>query len=193
MQDSEHYREQGHPQKYSYPPSAGDGQLSPSELHRATPSYAAVLPDSAALLAPSPSPGGVSEYPRKGSFGGSSGSSTAYDEKDTSGESAKHSPTFDLPQPPAVPRQPQTGGWQPGHVTRGSIALLAAAEGKIPKKEGLKMWRSDEHHGTFTAGGRRKTCFRCCCCTLVLAIIVIIGVIAAFLLWVSLGTLRRVV
>jgi hypothetical protein len=91
--------------------------------------------------------------------------------------------------PPAVPRIRPTSGWQPGHATRGSVALQAAAEGKIPKKEGLKMWRSDEHHGTFTAGGKRRTCMRCCCCTIVLALIIIVGVVASFLLWVRLASL----
>lgn len=95
--------------------------------------------------------------------------------------------------PPAVPRFPNANGghgrpssqFTPGHISRGSIALQAAAEGKIPKKEGLKMWRSDEHHGTFTRGGRAKTCLRCTCCTVICAFILIVGVCAAFLLWVS--------
>ncbi|KAL7007024.1 hypothetical protein EMMF5_003250 [Cystobasidiomycetes sp. EMM_F5] len=94
--------------------------------------------------------------------------------------------------PPAVPRFPNANGghgrpssqFTPGHISRGSIALQAAAEGKIPKKEGLKMWRSDEHHGTFTRGGRAKTCLRCTCCTVICAFILIVGVCAAFLLWV---------
>ena len=180
QQDSEHHRQdmhQGYSDEYNYPPNTAQGEQ-PGEQRglAAMPTYAVVPPDSAGL-----SPGGLAEYPRKGSYGGSSSSSTAYDEKDTSGEYAKQSPTFDLTPPPPRP----ASGWQPGHVTRGSVALLAAAEGKIPKKEGLKMWRSDEHHGVFTAGGRGKTCFRCCCCTIVLAIIIVIGVVASFLLWVS--------
>lgn len=89
--------------------------------------------------------------------------------------------------PPAIPRTPTSDNpnFKPGHISRGSVALLAAAEGKIPKKEGLKMWRTEEHHGTFTAGGKRRTALRCCCCTLIFAFILIVGIIAAFLLWVS--------
>lgn len=101
----------------------------------------------------------------------------------------------DLPAP--IPRHPEgrnnnnaatgrpSSNFSPGHFSRGSVALLAAAEGKIPKKEGLKMWRKDEHHGVFTRGGRGKTCLRCCGCTVIFAFILIVGIVAAFLLWVS--------
>ena len=88
--------------------------------------------------------------------------------------------------PPAVPRYPNgRGSFMPGHVSRGSVALQAAAEGKIPKKEGLKMWRADEHHGVFGQGGRAKACLRCTICTLIFGIIVFAGIVAAFLLWVG--------
>jgi len=94
--------------------------------------------------------------------------------------------------PPAIPRPRNANGeFTPGHLSRGSVALMAAAEGKIPKKEGLKMWRSDEHHGVFTAGGRRRAAMRCCCCTLIFAVILIVGIIAAFMLWVG-GLFQRV-
>lgn len=88
--------------------------------------------------------------------------------------------------PPAVPRPRNNNkNFQPGHLSRGSIAIQAAAAGEIPKKEALKMWRSDEHHGTFTAGGKGRAAMRCCCCTLIFAVILIVGIVAAFLLWVS--------
>lgn len=88
--------------------------------------------------------------------------------------------------PPAVPRRGKDGQpFTPGHVTRGSVALQAAIEGQIPKKEGLKMWRADEHTGVFTAGGKGRAAMRCCCCTLIFAVILIVGIVAAFLLWVS--------
>ncbi|KAK4058902.1 hypothetical protein OIO90_000348 [Microbotryomycetes sp. JL221] len=70
-------------------------------------------------------------------------------------------------------------------VTRGSIAAQMAAEGQIPKKEGLRLWRIDEHKGTFTRGGRGRCCGRVCCCALILALIVIVGIFAAFFLWVK--------
>ena len=98
--------------------------------------------------------------------------------------------------PAAIPRYPNgrpgaghnntksSVSFHPGHLSRGSVALLAAAEGQIPKKEGLRQWRKDEHQGIFTAGGKRRTCMRCCCCTIILALIIIVGVVASFLLWV---------
>lgn len=87
--------------------------------------------------------------------------------------------------PPAVPRPRNTNkNFAPGHISRGSVAIQAAAAGEIPKKEALKMWRSDEHHGTFTAGGKGRAAMRCCCCTLIFAVILIVGIVAAFLLWV---------
>ncbi|KAK4053774.1 hypothetical protein OIV83_001430 [Microbotryomycetes sp. JL201] len=70
-------------------------------------------------------------------------------------------------------------------VTRGSIAAQMAAEGQIPKKEGLRLWRMDEHKGTFTRGGRGRCCGRVCCCALILAVIVIVSIFAAFFLWVK--------
>ncbi|KAM0792277.1 hypothetical protein ACM66B_004968 [Microbotryomycetes sp. NB124-2] len=70
-------------------------------------------------------------------------------------------------------------------VTRGSIAAQMAAEGQIPKKEGLRLWRMDEHKGTFTRGGRGRCCGRVCCCALILALIVIVSIFAAFFLWVK--------
>jgi len=68
--------------------------------------------------------------------------------------------------------------------TRGSVAAQMAAAGEIPRKAGLRMWRSEEHEGTFTRGGRKRACGRCCCCTIIVAILVILGIVAAFLLWV---------
>lgn len=55
-----------------------------------------------------------------------------------------------------------------------------AAEGQIPKKEGLRMWRSDEHRGTMLKGGRGRCCGRVCCCTIIIAIILIVGIVASF-------------
>ncbi|GAA5868279.1 hypothetical protein JCM1840_005623 [Sporobolomyces johnsonii] len=69
-------------------------------------------------------------------------------------------------------------------VTRGSIAAQMAAEGQIPKKEGLRMWRKDEHAGALTRGGRARCCGRVLCCTIILVILIIVGIVAAFFLWV---------
>ena len=90
--------------------------------------------------------------------------------------------------PPAIPRPRNSMAAGNGQVSRGSVAIQAAAAGEIPKKEALKMWRSDEHHGTFTAGGKGRAAMRCCCCTLIFAVILIAGIVAAFLLWVGLVT-----
>ena len=73
-------------------------------------------------------------------------------------------------------------GLAAGETKRSSIALVRS--GQLNKKAGLRMWRSEEHSGTFTRGGRGKTCLRCCCCTVLLAILLIIGIVAGFLLWV---------
>lgn len=90
--------------------------------------------------------------------------------------------------PPAIPRPRNSmAAGANGQVSRGSVAIQAAAAGEIPKKEALKMWRSDEHHGTFTAGGKGRAAMRCCCCTLIFAVILIAGIVAAFLLWVGQG------
>lgn len=56
-----------------------------------------------------------------------------------------------------------------------------AAEGAIPEKAGLRMWRSDEHAGAFTRGGKGRTCGRCCCCAVIMAILLIICIVSAFL------------
>jgi hypothetical protein len=64
---------------------------------------------------------------------------------------------------------------------RGSIAASMAAAGEIPKKEGLRMWRSDEHVGELTRGGKRRTCLRFCCCFVVLLILLLVGIILGFL------------
>ncbi|GAA5862251.1 hypothetical protein JCM8547_007783 [Rhodosporidiobolus lusitaniae] len=70
-------------------------------------------------------------------------------------------------------------------VTRGSIAAQMAAEGQIPKKEGLRMWRKDEHAGALTRGGRARCCGRVFCCTIILVILILVGIVAAFFLWVK--------
>ncbi|GAA6006391.1 hypothetical protein JCM11491_004938 [Sporobolomyces phaffii] len=70
-------------------------------------------------------------------------------------------------------------------VTRGSIAAQMAAEGQIPKKVGLKMYRKDEHAGALTRGGRARCCGRVVCCTLMLVVLIIVGIVAAFFLWVK--------
>ncbi|GAA6026994.1 hypothetical protein JCM8097_006024 [Rhodosporidiobolus ruineniae] len=70
-------------------------------------------------------------------------------------------------------------------VTRGSIAAQMAAEGQIPKKEGLRMWRKDEHAGALTRGGRARCCGRVFCCTIFLAVLIVIAIVAAFFLWVK--------
>ncbi|GAA5917151.1 hypothetical protein JCM8208_004851 [Rhodotorula glutinis] len=76
--------------------------------------------------------------------------------------------------------------WEkPVPVTRGSIAAQLAAEGSIPKKEGLRMFRKDEHAGALTRGGRARCCGRVFCCTLILAILILVGIVAAFFLWVK--------
>ena len=59
--------------------------------------------------------------------------------------------------------------------------LQMAAEGQIPKKEGLRMWRSDEHRGTLLKGGRGRCCGRWCCCSIIIAILLIVGIVASFL------------
>ncbi|BGP13929.1 hypothetical protein JCM10213_002573 [Rhodosporidiobolus nylandii] len=70
-------------------------------------------------------------------------------------------------------------------VTRGSIAAQMAAEGQIPKKEGLRMWRKDEHAGALTRGGRTRCCGRVFCCSIILIILIVVGIVAAFFLWVK--------
>ena len=65
-------------------------------------------------------------------------------------------------------------------VTRGSIAAQMAAEGQIPKKEGLRMYRKDEHAGALTRGGRARCCGRVLCCTIMLVILILVGIVAAF-------------
>ncbi|KAH8915254.1 hypothetical protein BT69DRAFT_1286631 [Atractiella rhizophila] len=70
------------------------------------------------------------------------------------------------------------------HPNRGSVAAFAAAEGTIPKKEGLRMWRQEEHQGEFMKGGRKRMIGRCCCCTIVVIVILLVGIVAGFLLWV---------
>ncbi|GAA5930806.1 hypothetical protein JCM1841_000191 [Sporobolomyces salmonicolor] len=74
------------------------------------------------------------------------------------------------------------GAFEKSHlpVTRGSIAAQMAAEGQIPKKEGLRMWRKDEHAGALTRGGRARCCGRVLCCTIILVILIIVGIVAAF-------------
>lgn len=68
--------------------------------------------------------------------------------------------------------------------SRGSVAAQMAAEGAIPEKAGLRMWRSDEHSGAFLRGGKGKCCGRCCCCTMIVVALLLIGIVAGFLLWV---------
>ncbi|GAA6051172.1 hypothetical protein JCM3770_002573 [Rhodotorula araucariae] len=70
-------------------------------------------------------------------------------------------------------------------VTRGSIAAQLAAEGSIPKKEGLRMFRKDEHAGALTRGGRARCCGRVFCCSLILVVLILVGIVAAFFLWVK--------
>ena len=65
-------------------------------------------------------------------------------------------------------------------VTRGSMAAQMAAEGQIPKKEGLRMWRSDEHAGALMKGGRGRCCGRVCCCSIILVIVLLVSIIASF-------------
>lgn len=55
-----------------------------------------------------------------------------------------------------------------------------AAEGQIPKKEGLRMWRSDEHAGALLKGGRGRCCGRVCGCSIILVLVIVVGVIASF-------------
>ncbi|CEQ39921.1 SPOSA6832_01480, partial [Sporobolomyces salmonicolor] len=71
------------------------------------------------------------------------------------------------------------GAFEKSHlpVTRGSIAAQMAAEGQIPKKEGLRMWRKDEHAGALTRGGRARCCGRVLCCTIILVILIIVGIV----------------
>lgn len=70
-------------------------------------------------------------------------------------------------------------------VTRGSIAAQMAAEGQIPKKVGLKMYRKDEHAGALTRGGKARCCGRVVCCTIILVVLIIVSIVAAFFLWVK--------
>ncbi|KAI8461524.1 hypothetical protein BY996DRAFT_8404662 [Phakopsora pachyrhizi] len=78
---------------------------------------------------------------------------------------------------------PGFGGTALNTPTRGLVAAQMAAEGAIPEKAGLRMWRSDEHSGAFTRGGKGKCCGRCCCCTTIVIAVIIVGIIAGFLLW----------
>lgn len=72
----------------------------------------------------------------------------------------------------------------PSSPTRGSVAAQMAAEGVIPEKAGLRMWRSDEHSGAFTRGGKSRSCGRCCGCASIIILLTVLGIIAGFLLWV---------
>ncbi|KAK9894361.1 hypothetical protein P389DRAFT_95495 [Cystobasidium minutum MCA 4210] len=180
----EEYQQQYPDYQYSYPPQSGpqheDGGnqhqtgylqadnsgYNEKDMHRQH-SYADS--DDAATRV-------VSFYDEKG------GASSASALQSTS--AINNNPSLDY-IPPAIPRPKDPNSkFKPGHVTRGSVALQAAIEGQIPKKEGLKMWRSDEHQGIFTAGGKRRAAMRCCCCTLIFAFILVVGIVAAFLLWV---------
>lgn len=55
-----------------------------------------------------------------------------------------------------------------------------AAEGQIPKKEGLRMFRKDEHAGALTRGGRVRCCGRVFCCSVMLIILILVAIVAAF-------------
>jgi len=128
----------------------------------------------------------VSFYDEKGASSSTALQSSSHDDAMMNNNNNNNPSSLDYIPPPAIPRPKDSNSkFKPGHVTRGSVALQAAIEGQIPKKEGLKMWRSDEHQGTFTAGGKGRTAMRCCCCTLIFAFILVAGVVAAFLLWVS--------
>ncbi|GAA5989393.1 hypothetical protein JCM10908_001289 [Rhodotorula pacifica] len=70
-------------------------------------------------------------------------------------------------------------------VTRGSIAAQLAAEGQIKKKEGLRIFRKDEHAGALTRGGRARCCGRVFCCSVMLIVLILVGIVAAFFLWVK--------
>ena len=72
-------------------------------------------------------------------------------------------------------------GMMPSKQKRASMAAQMAAEGQIPKRRGLRMWRSEERGGAFTRGGRGRTCGRCCCCTIVIVILLIVGIVCGFL------------
>jgi len=55
-----------------------------------------------------------------------------------------------------------------------------AAEGQIPKKDGLRLWRSEEHRGAMLKGGRAKCCGRWCCCLIIIVILLFVGIVASF-------------
>lgn len=193
--EQDYHQQQQYPDyQYSYPPHSGVEQQHGGYLHAGnTGAY-----DDA---------GGYDEkaMQRQHSYADSDDAATRvvslYDEKGAAATSATALQSTDAINdnnnngrpsldyiPPAIPRPKDPNSkFKPGHVTRGSVALQAAIEGQIPKKEGLKMWRSDEHQGTFTAGGKGRTAMRCCCCTLIFAFILVVGIIAAFLLWVGLA------
>jgi hypothetical protein len=64
-----------------------------------------------------------------------------------------------------------------------------AAEGQIPKKEGLRMWRSDEHAGALMKGGRGRCCGRVCGCSIILILIIFVSIVASFFREASLSSL----
>lgn len=55
-----------------------------------------------------------------------------------------------------------------------------AAEGQIPKKEGLRLFRTDEHAGGWLRGGKIRCCGRVTCCCLMLTIVIIISAVGSF-------------
>ncbi|KAM0754026.1 hypothetical protein T439DRAFT_169808 [Meredithblackwellia eburnea MCA 4105] len=80
---------------------------------------------------------------------------------------------------------PNSGEYEKGlnPVTRGSIAAQMVAEGQIPKKEGLKMYRADEHAGALFRGGKARCCGRVCVCSIILVLVILVSIVASFLLW----------
>ncbi|KAG0152085.1 hypothetical protein CROQUDRAFT_56044 [Cronartium quercuum f. sp. fusiforme G11] len=114
-----------------------------------------------------------SYYPEYEGGGGPGQMPYGLDEKHGIGE---------YPPPVLGGETPRNSGY--GSPTRGSVAAQMAAEGAIPEKAGLRMWRSDEHSGAFMRGGKGKCCGRCCCCTLIVVALLLVGIVAGFLLWV---------
>lgn len=68
----------------------------------------------------------------------------------------------------------------PGSRADPSLFRQLAAEGQIPKKEGLRMFRKDEHAGALTRGGRMRCCGRVFCCSIMLIVLILVGIVAAF-------------
>ena len=143
--DSHHYA--NHQQDAAYPPYASTEQFTTQDF---------VGQDSS---------GRRDQYPPiRGGDGSSQGDSAAYGSGDYGGYEKGTNPISRGSIAAQVSR-PRRQGRSARGTARVSQAdsvphSQMAAEGQIPKKEGLRMWRADEHAGALTRGGKGRACGR---------------------------------